>query len=64
MEIYVLILSDGTVSGIYSTKDKLIADLTTVFAPCKIKSVEVWDIDKGFVEYLNIHKTTTVTIED
>lgn len=64
MEIYVLVLSDGTIGGVYSTRDKLIADLTTVFASCTIQKVEKWDIDKGFIDYLNIHKTTTVTIED
>lgn len=64
MKIYVLITSDKTVSGIYSTKEKLLADLTSTFANVTIDKVEIWDVDKGFVDYLKLTKQTTITIED
>ena len=40
MTIYVLITSDKTISGIYSSKDKLISDLTTKLASVAIEKVE------------------------
>lgn len=40
MTIYVLITSDKTIGGIYSSKNKLISDLTTVFAATSIDKVE------------------------
>ena len=64
MTIYVLITSDKTISGIYSSKDKLISDLTTKLASVAIEKVEAWEVDKGFIDYLKISKRTTVTIED
>ena len=64
MTVYVLITSDNTISGIYSSKNKLITELTTTFASLPIEKVETWDIDKGFIEYLKVSKKTTVTIED
>ena len=41
MKIYVLITSDKIVSGIYSTKEKLLADLTSTFANVTIDKVEI-----------------------
>lgn len=41
MQIYVLISSDKTVCGVYSTKAKLIADLTSVYAATAIDKVEI-----------------------
>jgi len=64
MKIYVLITGDGTVSGVFSNTDNMIAELTTSLSATAIKNVEIWDLDKGFVKYLNISKTTTVTIEN
>lgn len=64
MKVYVLITSDKTVSGIYSSKNQLVCALTTSLASVSIDAVEVWDVDTGFVEYLKINKTTTVTIEN
>ena len=64
MKIYVLITDDGAVSGVFSNTDKMIAELTTSLSATAIKNVEIWDLDNGFVKYLNISKTTTVTIEN
>lgn len=64
MTIYVLITSDKTISGVYSSKEKLISDLTTTLAATAIDRVETWEIDKGFVDYLKVSKQTTVTIEN
>jgi hypothetical protein len=41
MTIYVLITSDKTISGIYSTQEKLIADLTSSLANIAIDKVEI-----------------------
>lgn len=41
MKIYVLITSNGEVSGVYSTKDKLIAATTTIFSNLEIDRVEI-----------------------
>lgn len=62
MKIYVLITCDKTIGGIYSTKAKLIEDLTTTLAATAVSSIEVWDVDSGFVEYLEVSKKTIVTI--
>ena len=64
MTIYVLITSDKTISGIYSSKNQLISDLTTTFAATAVDRVETWEVDKGFVDYLKISKKTIVTIEN
>ena len=64
MKIYVLITSDKTISGVYSSQSQLINDLTTSLASITIDKVEIWDVDNGFVEYLKINKKTTVTIEN
>ena len=67
MEIYVLVTgskSSSVISGIYSTKEKLLQALTTTFCAEIINRVELWDIDNGFIEYVNVKKTTTITIED
>ena len=64
MTIYVLITSDKTISGVYSSKNKLVQDLTTTFAATSIDHVETWEVDKGFVDNLKVTKTTTVTIEN
>lgn len=41
MEIYVLITSDKTISGIYSSQSHLINDLTTSLASVSIDKVEI-----------------------
>jgi len=64
MTIYVLITSDKTISGVYSSKNKLVQDLTTVLAATAIDHVETWEVDSGFVNNLKVSKTTTVTIEN
>ena len=64
MKIYVLITSDKTINGIYSTKEKLLADLTSTLSNVTIDKVEIWDVDKGFVDYLKLTKQTTITIEN
>lgn len=40
MTVYVLITSDKTISGVYSSESKLIQDLTTVLAATAIDHVE------------------------
>lgn len=40
MKIYVLITGDGEISGIYSTRDKLIAATASTFATLEINRVE------------------------
>lgn len=67
MEIYVLITgtkSSSVISGIYSSREKLIQALTTTFSAEILNRIELWDIDNGFIEYVNVKKTTTITIED
>ena len=64
MKIYVLITSDKTINGVYSSQEKLIADLTSSLANVTIEKVEIWDVDKGFVDYLKLSKQTTITIEN
>ena len=67
MEIYVLVTgskSSNVISGIYSSKEKLIQALTTIFSAETLHHVELWDVDNGFIEYVNVKKTTTITIED
>jgi len=63
MKIYVLITSDKTINGIYSSQEKLLADLTSTFANVTIDKVEIWDVE-GFVDYLKLTKQTTITIEN
>lgn len=41
MQLYVLITSDNTIGGIYTTKAQLITELTTVYAATSIKTVEI-----------------------
>ena len=64
MKVYVLIANDKTINGIYSTQEKLLADLTASLANVSIDKVEIWDVDKGFVDYLKLIKQTTITIEN
>ena len=64
MTIYVLITSDKTIGGVYSNKNKLVQDLTTIFAGVTVDRVETWEVDQGFVDYLKVSKKTIVTIED
>lgn len=64
MKIYVLITSDKTINGVYSSQEKLLADLTSTLANVIIDKVEIWDVDKGFVDYLKLTKKTTITIEN
>ena len=63
MTIYVLITGDKTIGGVYSSKNKLVQDLTTVLAATVIDHVETWEVDTGFVDNLKVSKTTTITIE-
>ena len=64
MAIYVLITSDKTISGVYSSKSKLLQDLTTTLVSIPIDHVETWEVDKGFIDNLKVSKITTVTIEN
>lgn len=67
MKIYVLITKNGSsnvVSGVYSSKELVISALTTVFKSESLSRIEEWDLNKGFVDYLNVTKKTVVTIED
>ena len=67
MEIYVLVTgskSSSVIGGIYSSREKLIQALTTTFSAETLHHVELWDVDNGFIEYVNVKKTTTITIED
>jgi hypothetical protein len=41
MKIYVLITGDKTINGIYSSQEKLIADLTSSLANVTIEKVEI-----------------------
>ncbi len=41
MKIYVLITSDKTINGIYSSQEKLLADLASTFANVTIDKVEI-----------------------
>ena len=67
MEIYVLHTRNENlpvVSGVYSSKDLLISDLMTKFQGETLDKVEIWDVNKGFVDYLPVKKKTTITIEE
>lgn len=67
MRVYVLITSDErseVISGIFSSRDKLVSALSTTFCAEHLSRVETWEIDNGFVEFLNVTKKTTITIED
>lgn len=64
MQNYVLVASDKTICGVYSTKEKLISELATTFSNVTIDKVEIWETDKGFVNYLKVSKKTTITFED
>lgn len=64
MKIYVLITNDKTINGVYSSQEKLLVDLTTSLANVSIDKVEIWDVDKGFIDYLKLTKQTTITIEN
>ena len=63
MKIYVLIATDGVISGVYTSQNKLVADLTSTLLDTQIKKVEVWESDSGFIEYLKVNRQTTVTLE-
>ena len=41
MKIYVLITSDNAVGGIYSSTNKMMAELTTSLSATPIKNVEI-----------------------
>ena len=67
MEIYVLVTgtnSSSVISGVYSSRDKLIKALSTIFSAETLNRVEVWDLNNGFIKYLDIAKKTTITIGD
>lgn len=63
MKVFILIANDNIINGVYSSQDKLLADLTTSLSNISIKHIEIWDTDRGFVDYLKINKKTTITIE-
>lgn len=67
MEIYVLVTgtnSSSVISGVYSSRDELIKALSTTFSAETLNRVEVWDLNNGFIKYLDIAKKTTITIGD
>ena len=64
MQIYVLIATDGSVNGVYSRREQLIADLTSKLANICIDKIEIWEPDQGFVGYLKVNKQTIVSIEE
>lgn len=67
MEIYVLVTgtnSSNVISGVYSSRDELIKALSTTFSAETLNRVEVWDLNNGFIKYLDIAKKTTITIGD
>lgn len=67
MEIYVLVTgtnSSSVISGVYSSRDELIKALSTTFSAEILNHVEVWDLNNGFIKYLDIAKKTTITIGD
>ena len=41
MKVYVLITNDNVISGIYTSQEKLLSDLTTTFSNLTIENVEV-----------------------
>lgn len=64
MIIYVLIASDNSISGVYSSKSKLIADVASMFVTPEVSRIETWEVDKGFLKNLTVNKQVTLTIED
>ena len=67
MEVYVLVTgtnSSSVISGVYSWRDELIKALSTTFSAETLNRVEVWDLNNGFIKYLDIAKKTTITIGD
>lgn len=68
MKLYVLVTkndqSSDVISGIYSNKDKMISALSTIFKAEDLSHVELWDLDNGFIDYVNVSKKTVITIED
>ena len=67
MEVYVLVTgtnSSSVISGVYSSRDELIKALSTTFSAETLNRVEVWDLNNGFIKYLDIAKKTTITIGD
>ena len=67
MEIYVLVTgtnSSSVISGVYSSRDELIKALSTTFSAETLNRVEVWDLNNGFIKYLDIAKKTTIIIGD
>ena len=64
MIIYILVASDKTINGVYTSKNQLIADLSTTLSNVTIDKIEEWEPNKGFIDYLKVNKQTIVTIED
>ena len=64
MIIYILVASDKTINGVYTSKNQLIADLSTTLSNISIDKIEEWEPNKGFIDYLKVNKQTIVTIED
>lgn len=64
MKIFILITSDNVVGGVYSNKDKLISDFSTIYTDTDVDRVEIWDINDGFIKNMKLSKKTTITIED
>lgn len=64
MKLYILVTGDNTISGVYDSKDTLIAEMTSIFQGETLNRVEMWDLNKGFIGLLNITKTTTIQITE
>jgi hypothetical protein len=64
MTLYILVTGDNVISGVYNSKDKLLAEMTSLFAGDTLNRVEMWDLNKGYIGLLNITKTTTIRITD
>lgn len=62
--IYILVASDKTINGVYTSKSQLIADLSTTLSNITIDKIEMWEPNKGFIDYLKVNKQTIVTIEN
>lgn len=64
MKVFVLITSNNNVGGIYSNKDKLVSDFSSIYSDTEIDRIEVWNTDGQFVRNLKISRKTTITIEE
>lgn len=63
MKIFILI-ADNSVVGVYSDKNRMISDFSTIYSDTELDKVEVWNTDSDFIKTMNVSKKTTITIED